>query len=102
MKTHTARVANIVVLGALFTVVAAGPAFAQSTGANLGSFIQNLIDLLNSSVIRGLAILAVMVTGIMWLFGRLDLHRAGTVIVAIIVTFGAATIVDLVTGGAGS
>lgn len=102
MKTHTARVANIVLLAALFGGVAVGPAFAQSTGANLGSFIQNLIDLLNSNVIRGLAILAVMVTGIMWLFGRLDLHRAGTVIVAIIVTFGAATIVDLVTGGAGS
>ena len=102
MKTQTTRVANIVVLATLFTLVATGPVFAQSTGANLGSFIQNLIDLLNSNVIRGLAILAVMVTGIMWLFGRLDLHRAGTVIVAIIVTFGAATIVDLVTGGAGS
>jgi type IV secretion system protein VirB2 len=86
----------------LVWLTAASPAFAQSTGANLGGFIQNLIDLLNSNVIRGLAILAVMVTGIMWLFGRLDLHRAGTVIVAIIVTFGAATIVDLVTGGAGS
>ncbi len=102
MKVSTRRVANVILLASLATVTAASPAFAQSTGANLGSFIQNLIDLLNSNVIRGLAILAVMVTGIMWLFGRLDLHRAGTVIVAIIVTFGAATIVDLVTGGAGS
>lgn len=99
MKTSIRRVANVVLLTSLVTVTAASPALAQSAGANLGGFIQNLIDLLNSEVIRGLAILAVMVTGIMWLFGRLDLHRAGTVIVAIIVTFGAATIVDLVTGG---
>lgn len=101
MKSRRTIMRTMLLVG-LTSLAVASPAFAQSTGANLGSFIQNLIDLLNSNVIRGLAILAVMVTGIMWLFGRLDLHRAGTVIVAIIVTFGAATIVDLVTGGAGS
>lgn len=100
--TSRAHLARTTLLVGLVSFAAVSPAFAQATGANLGGFIQNLIDLLNSNVIRGLAILAVMVTGIMWLFGRLDLHRAGTVIVAIIVTFGAATIVDLVTGGTGS
>jgi type IV secretory pathway VirB2 component (pilin) len=102
VNTSSARVANIIALAALVTVVSASPALAQSTGANLGSFIQNIVDLLTNTIIRGLAILAVMVTGIMWLFGRLDLHRAGTVVVAIIVVFGAPTIVDLVTNGAGS
>ena len=83
--------------------LSASPAFAQTTGVggDLGGFIQNLIDLLNSGIIRGLAVLAVIVTGIAWMFGHLDLRRAGTVVVGIIVIFGASTIVDLITGGHG-
>lgn len=90
-----------VALAALMTL-SASPAFAQSVGGDLGGFIQNLIDLLNSGIIRGLAVLAVILTGIAWMFGHLDLRRAGTVVVGIIVIFGATTIVDLITGGAGA
>lgn len=89
---------------ALFTAalsLVAGPAFAQDVGGDLGGFIQNIIDLLNSGVVRGLAVLAVIITGIVWMFGQIDLRRAGTVVVGIIVIFGASTIVDLITGGGG-
>lgn len=82
-------------------VLAASPARAQAVGGDLGGFIQNLIDLLNSGVVRGLAVLAVIVTGIVWMFGQIDLRRAGTVVVGIIVIFGASTIVDLITGSGG-
>jgi type IV secretion system protein VirB2 len=96
--------ARLSLAGALALGLAA-PAFAQTTGGavggNLGSFIQNIIDLLNSNVIRGLAVLAVILTGIAWMFGHIDMRRAGTVVIGIIVIFGAATIVDLITGGAG-
>jgi type IV secretion system protein VirB2 len=87
-------------LAAGFALVLADPALAQTTGTggNIGTFIQNIINLLNNNVTRGLAIIAVIVTGIAWMFGHLDLRRAGTVIVGIIVIFGAATIVDLITG----
>jgi len=90
-----------VCLAATLVLVITEPAFAQSTGAggNLGTFIQNIINLLNNNIIRGLAIIAIIVTGIAWMFGHLDLRRAGTVIIGIIVIFGAATIVDLITGG---
>jgi len=81
--------------------LAASPANAQAVGGDLGGFIQNIIDLLNSGIIRGLAVLAVIVTGIAWMFGHLDLRRAGTVVIGIIVIFGASTIVDLITGGQG-
>jgi type IV secretion system protein VirB2 len=95
------RTLAVVGLAAAITVMVADPAFAQSTGAggNLGTFIQNIINLLNNNIIRGLAIIAIIITGIAWMFGHLDLRRAGTVIVGIIVIFGAATIVDLITGG---
>lgn len=83
----------------------AHPALAQTTGGsgiNPATVIQNLINLLNNNLIRGLAVLAVMATGAAWLFGRLDLHRAGVVVVGIILLFGAATIVDTFTGSSGS
>ena len=98
------RPAACLALAGLFAF-AAVPAFAQTTGAvggNLGSFIQNIIDLLNSNVIRGLAVLAVILTGIAWMFGHIDMRRAGTVVLGIIVIFGASTIVGLITGGAGA
>jgi len=98
----TPRTLATVGLAAAFVLVLADAAFAQSTGGtggNLGTFIQNIINLLNNNVIRGLAVIAIIITGIAWMFGHLDLRRAGTVIVGIIVIFGAATIVDLITGG---
>ncbi len=87
------------VLAGLLAAVAASPALA-ATGAtsNIGTFIQNVIDLLNNNVIRGLAVVAIIITGVSWMFGQVDLRRASTVVVGIIVIFGAATIVDLITG----
>jgi type IV secretory pathway VirB2 component (pilin) len=85
----------------VLVLASAHPAFAQSTGTggNLGTFIQNIVDLLNNNIIRGLAVIAVIITGVAWMFGHLDMRRAGTVVVGIIVIFSAATIVDLITGG---
>lgn len=95
------RAMGLLALGAGLTLAMADPALAQtaSSGGNIGTFIQNVINLLNNNVIRGLAVIAIIVTGIAWMFGHLDLRRAGTVIVGIIVIFGAATIVDMITGG---
>ncbi|HEX3366193.1 TrbC/VirB2 family protein [Phenylobacterium sp.] len=41
---------------------------------------QNIIGILTNSVVRGLAIIAVIVTGIATMFGHLDLRRAGFVV----------------------
>lgn len=97
------RGAGYAALASLLILSAAEPAFAQSggVGGNIGTFIQNIIDILNSSVIRGLAIIAIIITGIAWMFGHLDMRRAGTVVVGIIVIFSAAALVDLITGGGG-
>ena len=97
------RVVGGLRLAVLFAACAS-PALAQTStavGGSLGSFIQNIIDLMNSGIVRGLAILAVIVTGAGWMFGHLDFRRAATVVLGIIVIFGAATIVDLITGGSG-
>lgn len=84
---------------AVLAAAAASPAHAQAVGGNVSGFIQNIVDFLQQDVIRGLAILAVIATGVAWMFGHLDLRKAGAVVVAIIVVFGAAPIVDMITGG---
>jgi type IV secretion system protein VirB2 len=99
------RAVTMSALAGLILLVMAEPAMAQtssSAGGNIGTFVQNIINLLNNNVTRGLAILAIIITGIAWMFGHLDLRRAGTVIVGIIVVFGSATIVDLITGASSS
>jgi type IV secretion system protein VirB2 len=85
---------------AIALVAIADPALAQTTtsGTSIGTFVQNVINLLNNGVTRGLAIIAIIATGIAWMLGHLDLRRAGAVVLGIIVIFGAATIVDLITG----
>ena len=101
-KPSAAQIGGVAATAAVFALCVASPAFAQSTtssaGGNIGTFIQNVIDILNNNVVRGLAVIAVIATGIAWMFGSVDLRRAGTVILGIIVIFSASTIVGLVTG----
>jgi type IV secretory pathway VirB2 component (pilin) len=99
-----AVIGHLALAGAI-ALIAANPALAQTTGAagsNLGTFIQNVVDLLNNNIIRGVATIAVILTGIGWMTGHVDLRRAGTVVIGIVVVFGAATIVGLITGTSSS
>lgn len=79
------------------TLMAAQPAFAS---ANVEGLLQNVVDMLTGNTARLLAILAVVIVGILWMFGLFDLRRAAIVILGIVVVFGAAEIVGLITGGA--
>lgn len=100
----SSRAKGRITLGACLGVAVlacASPALAQTAtaGGNLTTFLQNIVNLMNSGVVRLIAILAVIATGAGWLFGHLDFRRAATVVMGIIVVFGAATIVDAITGG---
>lgn len=97
------RTLAVACLAAGAALLVADPALAQTTGSsgNIGTFVNNVISLLNNNVTRGLAILAIIATGIAWMFGHLDLRRAGTVVLGIMLVFGAATIADLITGASG-
>jgi type IV secretion system protein VirB2 len=79
------------------TLLSVQPAFAS---ANVEGLLQNVVDMLTGNTARLLAILAVVVVGILWMFGLFDLRRAAIVILGIVVVFGAAEIVGLITGGA--
>lgn len=93
MSARSVRAA--LTLGLLLAFGLAQPAFAQ----NVEGLLQNVVDLLTGNTARLLAVIAVVVVGILWMFGLFDLRRAGIVVLGIIVVFGAAEIVDLLTGG---
>lgn len=96
------RVASVPPTGAVLAIVvattllSAQPAFAS---ANIEGLLQNVVDLLTGNTARLLAILAVVIVGILWMFGLFDLRRAAIVVLGIVVVFGAAEIVNLITGG---
>lgn len=78
------------------TLASAGPAFAS---ANVEGLLQNVVDMLTGNTARLLAVLAVVIVGVLWMFGLFDLRRAAIVVLGIVVVFGAAEIVNLITGG---
>ena len=93
-RARHASAAGAIALTSLMLL--AQPAFAQ---ADVEGLLQNVVDMLTGNTARLLAVLAVVVVGILWMFGLFDLRRAAIVILGIIVVFGAAEIVNLITGG---
>ena len=90
------RAAAATIAGAA-SLAACAAAFAS---ANVEGLLQNVVDMLTGNTARLLAVLAVVVVGILWMFGLFDLRRAAIVVLGIVVVFGAAEIVNLITGGA--
>jgi type IV secretion system protein VirB2 len=90
------RSAAAAILACAVSLAAAGPAFAS---ANVEGLLQNVVDMLTGNTARLLAVLAVVIVGILWMFGLFDLRRAAIVVLGIVVVFGAAEIVSLITGG---
>ena len=54
--------------------------------------------MLTGNVAKLLATLAVIITGVAWMFGHLDLRRAAWVVLGVAIVFGAAEIVNTLTG----
>lgn len=79
------------------TVALVEPAAAQT--ANVERVLQSIVDALTGNIAKLLATLAVIITGLAWMFGYLDLRRAGFVIMGVAILFGASEIVATMTGG---
>ncbi|NTF50326.1 TrbC/VirB2 family protein [Rhizobium rhizogenes] len=95
---------NIRAFGAIIamaTVLSMGmiePAFAQSAGG-IETVLQNIVTLLTGNVAKLLATIAVIIVGIAWMFGYLDLRKAAYVVLGIGILFGASQIVSTISGG---
>jgi len=86
---------SAMLLGALLVSLALPePAYAQ----NLESFASNVRGLLSSTLLRTLAVIAVIVTGLLWFTGRASTAVLVTVIIGIAIVFSADSIVGLIAG----
>lgn len=79
---------------AIVAVVNPDPAYAQ----NLESFASKVRGLLSSTLLRTLAVIAVIVAGLLWFTGRASTTVLITVIIGIAIVFSADSIVGLIAG----
>ncbi len=87
----------VAIWATVMTVAMIEPAFAQAT-AGIESVLQNIVDMLTGNVAKLLAIIAVILVGIAWMFGYLDLRKAAYVVLGVAIIFGASEIVTMLTG----
>lgn len=88
-------VASCVMAAAIVPIVSA-PAFAQAAG--IETILQNIVDLLTGNIFRLLATIAVIVIAIAWMFGYMDLRRAGYWIIGIGIIAGSSELVGTIVG----
>jgi type IV secretory pathway VirB2 component (pilin) len=79
---------------AIISVAMPDPAYAQ----NLESFASKVRGLLSSTLLRTLAVIAVIVTGLLWFTGRASTAVLVTVIIGIAIVFSADAIVGAIAG----
>jgi type IV secretion system protein VirB2 len=89
--------ATTATMAAVFSLTLVEPSFAQAGG--IESMLQNIVNMLQGNTIRLLAIIAVIIVGIAWMFGYLDLRKAGFCVLGIGIVFGASEIVNTIAGG---
>lgn len=93
--TTARRVGAVAFAVIVLTLGLVEPAAAQ----NVEGLLQNVLDILTGNTARLLAVIAVVILGIMAMFGLFDFRRMAIVVIGIVVVFGAAEIVNLLTGG---
>ncbi|CUX03103.1 TrbC/VirB2 family protein [Rhizobium pusense] len=85
------------VIAAFIVVTMVEPAFAQAAG--IETVLQNIVDMLTGNIAKLLAVIAVIVICVAWMFGYMDLRRAGFWIIGIGGIFGATEFVNTIVGG---
>ena len=94
-KRQSAIIWSVAVLAAMAATLAnPDPAYAQ----NLESFASKVRGLLSSTLLRTLAVIAVIVTGLLWFTGRASTAVLVTVIIGIAIVFSADSIVGIIAG----
>lgn len=86
-----------ITMATALVLIVVEPALAQT--ANIEGVLQNIVTMLTGNVARLLATLAVIIVGIAWMFGYLDLRKAAYVVLGVAIVFGASEVVSTLTGG---
>lgn len=97
--TFSARIRPITASAVMATAILAStvePAFAQAAG--IETVLQNIVEMLTGNIAKLLAVIAIIVICIAWMFGYMDLRRAGFWIIGIGGIFGATELVNTIVG----
>ena len=98
ISSHALRpFAASTLMAAALVALMVEPAFAQSAG--IETVLQNIVDMLTGNIAKLLAVIAVIIICIAWMFGYMDLRRAGFWIIGIGGIFGATELVNTIVGG---
>lgn len=101
-KTSRQDKANRYVVLALVVMVSLAPQFAMAAGGNpVQAMLDGVISFLNSGVMRSIAILAVISCGVAAYLGKISWELVMKIGGGIILTFGAAALVDQFSGYVG-
>jgi type IV secretory pathway VirB2 component (pilin) len=84
----------VLAIAVIVSLALPDPAYAQ----NLESFASKVRGLLSSTLLRTLAVIAVIVTGLLWFTGRASTAVLVTVIIGIAIVFSADAIVGAIAG----
>ncbi|QIO54544.1 TrbC/VirB2 family protein [Rhizobium leguminosarum] len=95
-KAALRPLAASLLMAAAIVVCLVEPAFAQAAGVE--TVLQNIVDMLTGNIARLLAVIAVIIICIAWMFGYMDLRRAGFWIIGIGGIFGATELVNTIVG----
>ncbi|EJZ17210.1 TrbC/VirB2 family protein (plasmid) [Rhizobium sp. Pop5] len=95
-KTRLRLLAASTLMAAAIVICLVEPAFAQAAG--IETVLQNIVDMLTGNIARLLAVIAVIIICIAWMFGYMDLRRAGFWIIGIGGIFGATELVNTIVG----
>ncbi|WP_018516981.1 TrbC/VirB2 family protein [Rhizobium leguminosarum] len=95
-KANLRPVATPLLMAAAIVACLVEPAFAQAAGVE--TVLQNIVDMLTGNIARSLAVIAVIIICIAWMFGYMDLRRAGFWIIGIGGIFGATELVNTIVG----
>lgn len=90
-------IAASAVMAAAIVAMVVEPAFAQSAG--IETVLQNIVTMLTGNIAKLLAVIAVIMICIAWMFGYMDLRKAGFWIIGIGGIFGATELVNTIVGG---
>ncbi|NNU63856.1 Type IV secretory pathway AvhB2 protein [Rhizobium leguminosarum] len=95
-KANLRPVGASLLMAAAIVACLVEPAFAQAAGVE--TVLQNIVTMLTGNIARLLAVIAVIIICIAWMFGYMDLRRAGFWIIGIGGIFGATELVNTIVG----
>lgn len=91
------RIMAAMMMGLALAIVGSEPAFAQAAG--IQTALESIISMITGGIGRALAVIAIMVLGVCWMFNIIRLQTAGFIVLGIAIVFSAAEIASMLGAG---